>query len=83
MTKQVRSITRNLKDAGCGAGFIERFLHLQEEGETAEGFRLLSKQRKSLLDTIHAEQKKLDNLDYLIFILKKQEEAYGKTNVSR
>lgn len=82
MTEQARTITQNLKDAGCEAGLIERFLHLHEEGETAEGFRLLSKQRKSLLDTIHAEQKKLDNLDYLIFILKK-EKTYGKTNVSQ
>ena len=78
MTEQARAVSQNLKDAGCDAGFIERFLHLQEEGKTDEGFRILSEQRRGLLDTIHAEQKKLDNLDYLIFCLKKQKTASEK-----
>ena len=72
MTEREKAISQNLKDAGCDADIINQFLQLQKEGRMSEGFRLLSKERRCLLDAVHAEQKKIDNLDYLIFTLKKQ-----------
>lgn len=69
---QADAIVQNLKDAGCNPDIIERFMYLQAGGETEEGFRLLSKQRRRLLDTIHENQKMLDNLDYLIYKLRKE-----------
>lgn len=75
MTEQEEAISQNLKDAGCSADIISQFLDLQKEKRMSEGFQILSKQRCCLLDTIHAEQKKLDTLDYLIFMLKKRTEV--------
>lgn len=72
MTEKEKAISQNLKDAGCDTDIINQFLQLQKEGRMSEGFLLLSKERRYLLDAVHAEQKKIDNLDYLIFTLKKQ-----------
>ena len=58
MTEREKAISQNLKDAGCDADIINQFLQLQKEGRTSEGFQLLSKERRCLLDAVHAEQKK-------------------------
>ncbi len=46
-------------------------MHLLDRGHIREGIILLSKYRKTVLDRYHAEQKKIDDLDYLIYQLKK------------
>ena len=40
-----RLLRRNLKDAGCGAADIERFLQLGQEGKRPEQLRLLRQHR--------------------------------------
>ncbi len=68
-----RGILReNLSDAGCDPELIQRFMALAEQGQEAEGLALLAKHRKHLLDCCHAEQKKIDCLDYLVYQMKKE-----------
>jgi hypothetical protein len=63
-------IIGNLQDADCSQELIDRFL---QERDPEKRLRLLSTHRRWLLDGIHDGQKKLDILDYLIFILKKEQ----------
>ena len=70
-TKQEQAMITNLTDAGCDDGQIERFMSLIAQGKTKEGLALLATHRKCLLDCYHAEQKKIDCLDYLIYAMKK------------
>lgn len=65
-------IIQNLKDAGCEDRVISHFLSDFENGNFKEGLQLLQKHRGTLLNALHMEQKRIDCLDYLIFILQKQ-----------
>ena len=56
----VEAVEQNLRDAGCSDDFIVTFMHAWEVDTPAEQLRLLSRQRRSLLDALHAEEKKLD-----------------------
>lgn len=66
------SLIRNLRDAGCGPLLIEKILALHERGNIREELRLLAAQRSGLLEKIHAVQKKVDCLDYLVFHMKQE-----------
>jgi len=45
---------------------------LAEQGKTREALVLLAGHRKTLLDCCHAQQKKLDCLDYLVYRMEKE-----------
>ncbi len=66
------SLVRNLKDAGCGPLLIEKILVLHESGNIREELRLLAAQRSGLLEKVHAAQKKVDCLDYLLCNMKQE-----------
>jgi hypothetical protein len=66
--ESTEKVILNLQDADCSQALIEQFL---QESDPEKRLKLLSVHRKRLLDGIHDGQKKLDILDYLIFILKK------------
>ena len=66
------SMTQNLKDAGCLKEDIDLFFMFYENNKESEALSVLKKQRAALLEKIHMEQKKLDNLDYLIYEMKKK-----------
>ena len=66
-------LRRNLSDAGCDAPTMEKFFRLQTDGRFREQLRLLSHQRKCLLEKLHAEQEKIDSLDFLIYAMKTEE----------
>ena len=66
------SLIRNLRDAGCGAPLIEKILALHESGNILGELRLLEAQRSRLLEKVHAAQKKVDCLDYLVFNMKQE-----------
>ena len=70
MTMDTKQITENLEDAGCSAALTEQFEALWAKGDQKGQMRLLAGYRRLLLDEIHAGQKKLDCLDYLIYRLK-------------
>lgn len=65
----------NLRDAGCGDEVIEKFFQLRQAGRTKEQAKLLYMQRAALLDRVHAGQKMIDCLDYLVYELKKENKA--------
>lgn len=71
--KSVQPVIRNLKDAGCSRRDIEQFLALDQAGRTQEQLALLALHRQKLLDKVHAEEKRINCLDYLVYQLRKQQ----------
>ena len=64
---QRKLLMQNLEDAGCGAADIARFFQLEREGRRLEQLRLRRMHRTVLLDRLHASQRQIDCLDYLIY----------------
>ncbi len=58
-------IAENLRDAGCPDSFIEEFLTAYASGAPDVQRRLLERQRRCILDQLHAEQKRLECFDFL------------------
>lgn len=71
MSEIKTTIEQNLIDAGCDKEFIERFINLTEAQRTAEMLKMLAEHRRTLLDGIHADERKIYCLDYLADKLKK------------
>lgn len=63
---------RNLRDAGCDAALVEKYLELEEAGKEQEQLQLLALHRALLLDRVHLSQNMIDCLDYLIYMKKKE-----------
>ncbi|MDE7165101.1 MAG: hypothetical protein K2O04_06765 [Clostridiales bacterium] len=63
-------MVENLIDAGCDKRLIEQTMTLLSECKTAEMLSLLATHRKSLLDCIHSEERRIYCLDYLVNKLK-------------
>ena len=61
------AVTQNLIDAGCEAPLIGAFWRLLRGGKQAEAMALLAGHRRRLLERCHAEQRKIDCLDYLLY----------------
>ncbi len=72
-TDSILWLRLGLKDAGCDSELQEKFLNLRQEGDCAGGIRLLRRFRQRLLNRIHATQKKLDCLDFLLYTLEQSE----------
>lgn len=66
-TKPEQAVITNLADAGCDKEQIEQFMDFLKSGRKEAGLSLLAKHRRFLLDCYHADQKKIDCLDYLIY----------------
>ena len=66
-TEQEQAVVTNLVDAGCDNEQIEQFMGLLTTGSKKAGLSLLAKHRRYLLDCYHADQKRIDCLDYLIY----------------
>ncbi len=66
-------VTQNLIDAGCGEAFAAECTELILGGKTNSALNALSEYRKKLLDEIHTNQKRIDCLDHLIYMLGKPE----------
>lgn len=64
---------RNLRDTGCCDEFIREFTELGRGGKEAEQRRMLSKRRAELLDELHESQRRIDCLDYLIYMRRRGE----------
>lgn len=60
-------LVQNLRDAGCDEDQIRRFLLLLDNDRCREALQLLGKHRQALLDRCHAEEHKIDCLDYLTY----------------
>ncbi len=66
-------VTQNLIDAGCGEAFAEECTELILDEKTNSALNALGEYRKKLLDEIHVNQKRIDCLDHLIYMLGKSE----------
>jgi DNA-binding transcriptional MerR regulator len=60
-------LSQALRDAGCNDAAVKEFMRLYTEGQNAKAQKLLSQHRKELLDSIHAEERKISCLDYLVY----------------
>ncbi len=58
-------IAENLRDAGCPDSFIREFLAAYASSTPEAQCRLLDRQRRRILDALHADQKRLECFDYL------------------
>lgn len=74
--KRIKSedeIRQNLTDAGCASHLSSTIMSALNNGKLESALKLLTDHRRSLLDTLHAQQRCLDCLDYLLFQLQKCE----------
>lgn len=65
-------LLQNLADAGCSPETVCQCMALAQKRDQAELMRVLSLHRRTLLDTLHQSEKRIDCLDYLIYMLEKQ-----------
>lgn len=69
---ELTALMQNLIDAGCDKNLTEQIISLWEHKRVDEALSILSKHRKAVLENCHAEQKKIDCLDYLVYRIKKE-----------
>lgn len=64
-------IFQNLSDAGCDLDTAKRCTELILAGKCEQALALIKPQRKRLLEEIHANQKRIDSLDFLVYKVEK------------
>ena len=64
-------IFQNLSDAGCDRETAERCTELILSEKYQQALAVIKPRKKRLLEEIHANQKKIDNLDFLIYKIQK------------
>lgn len=69
------AMIQNLKNAGCNSKTIQGFSEKLKMECYEEGIYLLELHRRTLLETLHSDQRKIDCLDYLVYQLKKNRDA--------
>lgn len=62
----IEEVIQNMKDAGYTREEIDAFIPIWQSGNKSESMRLLSKQRKLLLVSIHKKQAELEHLEGLL-----------------
>lgn len=65
-------LRQNLVDAGCGDETISRCLSLADSGQWEKLLPLMAKEKVALLETAHANRRKIDCLDFLVYEIKKK-----------
>lgn len=68
-------LRQNLIDAGCNQEIVQRCMELVQRKKTVEMKQILTCHRRTLLDTLHADEKRIDCLDYLIYKMEKQSKS--------
>ena len=71
-------LRQNLIDAGCDPKIVQQCMELARGQRTKEMKQILTRYRRTLLDTVHAEQKKINCLDYLFYKMEKDEHPKGR-----
>ena len=66
------NLIQNLKDAGFDKTSIQLFNRFWKEKKQNEQLEILYGKRYELLDHIHLDEQKINNIDYLIFQMKKE-----------
>ncbi len=63
---------QNLLDAGCSEEMIKQCMALAQEKKQADILPVLSRHRAELLNTIHAQQRQINCLDFLVYSVQKE-----------
>ena len=71
--QEEQAVVTNLVDAGCDQDLIKKFMKFLEDGQKEAGLSLLATHRRYLLDCYHADQKRIDCLDYLLYQMKQNQ----------
>lgn len=71
-TDEAQRFYQNLVDIGCEQTMLQHCIRLKAEHRTKELLAALQKQRKKLLESVHAGQKQVDCLDYLVKRIEKE-----------
>lgn len=61
-----KEILQCLKDCGCDERTAKQFLAYGQEARPRDQIRLLNRRRRSLMDDLHENQKKVDCIDFMI-----------------
>lgn len=67
-------LKQNLIDAGCDDEFIVRFIAIEHDRRD-EMLAMLARQRRALLGCVHAIERKIYCLDYLVTKLKNKNQS--------
>ncbi|MDE5964914.1 MAG: hypothetical protein K2G65_05860 [Eubacterium sp.] len=67
-----KAIMQNLIDAGCSNKDIDELMEKLKEGDLMICMKKLADHRVTLLDDLHRHQKCIDCLDYLVYIIEKE-----------
>ncbi len=71
-TDTLAVLKENLIDAGCDEETTRQCMELAKADKWLECIPVLTKYRKSLMDTIHTGQEQLDCLDFLTYRIRKE-----------
>ena len=61
-----KAVRQCLKDCGCDERTAEQFLAYGQEARRRDQIRHLNRRRRSLMDDLHENQKKVDCIDFMI-----------------
>lgn len=64
-----RAVEENLFAADMDEADAARFVRCWENGDTEEQLAILARHRGKLLERLHAEQRRIDCLDYLVYTI--------------
>lgn len=73
MKDHIFRIQRNLSDAGCDDAQIVYFLGLEQKQQRKEQYQFLKQHKAFLLKELHRNQYKIDCLDYMVYIMEKED----------
>ena len=73
MKDHIFRIQRNLSDAGCDDAQIVYFLELEQKQQRKEQYQFLKQHKALLLKELHRDQYKIDCLDYMVYIMEKED----------
>jgi len=71
MENSLEGIRQNLVDAGCDQQTTEQCMVFAKEKRLSDMVPILTRHRKVLLDHLHKNQKQIDCLDYLVYMINK------------
>jgi hypothetical protein len=76
-----QNMEERLQELDCDENMIEMVMNRLIAGDKETARRFLRRHRKTLMDNMHESQKKVDDLDFLIYQIDKDKlEYFGSEN---
>jgi hypothetical protein len=73
-----QNMEERLQELDCDENMIETVMNRLIAGDKETARMFLRRHRKTLMDNMHESQKKVDDLDFLIYQIDKDKLEYGK-----